>query len=189
MVTAADGREALDRIAERVPDLVLTDVMMPRLDGFGLVRALRADRRTAGLPIIVLSARAGEEAAVEGLRTGADDYLAKPFSSEELLARVGAHLELARLRNEEATWRAALIESLQDAFAVVDADGAPMPAARREALGTRLLQDLTMGDRGRIERAFRGQMPGVDLSREVECEGCGRPIHAALDLTSFFTPS
>ncbi|MGC4789225.1 SpoIIE family protein phosphatase [Micromonospora sp. DT178] len=128
VVVAADGREALDRIAERVPDLVLTDVMMPRLDGFGLVRALRADRRTAGLPIIVLSARAGEEAAVEGLRTGADDYLAKPFSSEELLARVGAHLELARLRNEEATWRAALIESLQDAFAVVDADGALVEA-------------------------------------------------------------
>lgn len=74
-------------------------------------------------------------------------------------------------------------------LAVVDADGAPMPTARREALGTRLLQDLTMGDRGRIERAFRGQMPGVDLSREIECEGCGRPIHAALDLTSFFTPS
>ncbi|MGC5333261.1 SpoIIE family protein phosphatase [Micromonospora sp. DT62] len=128
VVVAADGREALDRIAERVPDLVLTDVMMPRLDGFGLVRALRADRRTAGLPIIVLSARAGEEAAVEGLRTGADDYLAKPFSSEELLARVGAHLELARLRNEEATWRAALIESLQDAFAVVDAGGALVEA-------------------------------------------------------------
>ncbi|WP_433385039.1 SpoIIE family protein phosphatase [Micromonospora sp. KLBMP9576] len=128
VVTAADGREALDRIAERVPDLVLTDVMMPRLDGFGLVRALRADRRTAGLPIIVLSARAGEEAAVEGLRSGADDYLAKPFSSEELLARVGAHLELARLRNEEGTWRAALIESLQDAFAVVDADGALVEA-------------------------------------------------------------
>ncbi|MCL7457621.1 SpoIIE family protein phosphatase [Micromonospora sp. MSM11] len=128
VVVAADGREALDRVAERVPDLVLTDVMMPRLDGFGLVRALRADRRTAGLPIIVLSARAGEEAAVEGLRTGADDYLAKPFSSEELLARVGAHLELARLRNEEATWRAALIESLQDAFAVVDADGALVEA-------------------------------------------------------------
>ncbi|MEU4780569.1 SpoIIE family protein phosphatase [Micromonospora sp. NPDC023633] len=128
VVVAADGREALDRIAERVPDLVLTDVMMPRLDGFGLVRALRVDRRTAGLPIIVLSARAGEEAAVEGLRTGADDYLVKPFSAEELLARVGAHLELARLRTEEATWRAALIESLQDAFAVVDADGALVEA-------------------------------------------------------------
>ncbi|MGK5676117.1 SpoIIE family protein phosphatase [Micromonospora sp. URMC 106] len=123
VVAAADGREALDRIAERVPDLVLTDVMMPRLDGFGLVRALRDDRRTAGLPILMLSARAGEEAAVEGLRAGADDYLAKPFFSDELLARVGAHLELARLRTEEASWRAALIESLQDAFAVIDADG------------------------------------------------------------------
>ena len=123
VVTAADGREALDRVAELRPDLVLTDVMMPRLDGFGLVRALRADQRTAGLPIIVLSARAGEEAAVEGLRAGADDYLVKPFSAQELLARVGAQLELARLRSAEATWRGALIDSMQDAFAVLADDG------------------------------------------------------------------
>jgi PAS domain S-box-containing protein len=121
VVTAVDGRDALDRIAAELPDLVLTDVMMPRMDGFALLHALRGDRRTAGLPIIVLSARAGEEAAVEGLRAGADDYLAKPFSSLELLARIRAHLELARLRNGEATWRTALIDSLQDAFAVYDA--------------------------------------------------------------------
>ncbi|MFC4147454.1 SpoIIE family protein phosphatase [Micromonospora mangrovi] len=121
VVLAVDGQEALERIAVQPPDLVLTDVMMPRLDGFGLLRALRADPRTAGMPVIVLSARAGAEAAVEGLHAGADDYLPKPFSSLELLARIGAHLELARLRNREATWRTALIDSLQDAFAVYDA--------------------------------------------------------------------
>ncbi|MGC1215680.1 MAG: SpoIIE family protein phosphatase [Micromonospora sp.] len=122
VLTAADGQAALDLTARDLPDLVLTDVMMPRMDGFALLRALREDRRTAGLPVIVLSARAGEEAAVEGLRAGADDYLPKPFSALELLARVRAHLELARLRGREATWRAALIDSLQDAFAVYDAD-------------------------------------------------------------------
>jgi hypothetical protein len=70
----------------------------------------------------------------------------------------------------------------------VSADGEEMPEARREALGTRILSDLTMGDRSRIERAFREQMPGVDLSRELDCEFCRRPIRTALDLTGFFTP-
>ncbi|WP_200207424.1 SpoIIE family protein phosphatase [Micromonospora coerulea] len=122
VLAAGDGRAALDLVAAELPDLVLTDVMMPRMDGIALLAALRGDRRTAGVPVILLSARAGEEATVEGLRAGADDYLPKPFSSLELLARVRAHLELARLRNQEATWRTALIDSLQDAFVVYDAD-------------------------------------------------------------------
>ena len=78
--TAVDGADALATISERPPDLVLTDVMMPRIDGFELLAALRADPRTRRLPVIVLSARAGEEAMVEGLDAGADDYLVKPFS-------------------------------------------------------------------------------------------------------------
>ncbi|HEX6900632.1 MAG TPA: ATP-binding protein [Thermoanaerobaculia bacterium] len=100
-VTAvADGLTAL-RIARRDrPDLILTDVMMPGLDGFGLLRELRADPDTRGLPIIMLSARAGEESRVEGMEAGADDYLVKPFSARELLARVGAHLQMARMRRE-----------------------------------------------------------------------------------------
>ncbi len=84
-----DGEAALAAARERVPDLVLTDVMMPRLDGFGLLRELRADSRTRGVPVIMLSARAGEESRVEGMQAGADDYLVKPFSARELLARVG----------------------------------------------------------------------------------------------------
>ncbi|MEU0839744.1 SpoIIE family protein phosphatase [Streptomyces sp. NPDC005962] len=98
VLLAADGRAALDIALSRPVDLVLTDVMMPQLDGFGLVRALRADPRTTRLPIIMLTARAGEEATVRGLGAGADDYLAKPFSARQLLARVGANLELSRLR-------------------------------------------------------------------------------------------
>jgi len=94
----ADGAAALAAIADQIPDLVLSDVMMPRLDGFGLLEALRADPRTRGVPIILLSARAGEEAVVEGLEAGADDYLIKPFSAQELVSRVNAHLQMAQLR-------------------------------------------------------------------------------------------
>ena len=100
VTTAVDGQAALEAVTASPPDLVLSDVMMPRLDGFGLVRALRARPATATIPIVLLSARAGEEAAVEGLDTGADDYLIKPFSARELIARVRTHLDLARRRRE-----------------------------------------------------------------------------------------
>jgi DNA-binding response OmpR family regulator len=99
---APDGEAALDAIRRSRPDLVVTDVMMPRLDGFGLLHAIREDPALGDLPAVVLSARAGEEAKVEGLEAGADDYLAKPFSARELLARVAANIALARLRREAA---------------------------------------------------------------------------------------
>ena len=83
-----------------MPDLVLADVMMPTLDGFGLLAAVRGDERTRSLPVILLSARAGEEARIEGLRAGADEYLVKPFSARELLACVASQLQLRRVRQE-----------------------------------------------------------------------------------------
>ena len=96
--TAADGEEALASIRQQRPDLLLSDVMMPRLDGLGLVRQIRADATLADIPIVLLSARAGEESSIEGLEVGADDYLSKPFSSRELLARVTASQKMAKLR-------------------------------------------------------------------------------------------
>jgi signal transduction histidine kinase len=96
--TAIDGIEALESILGQPPEIVVSDVMMPRLDGLGLLRELRSRADTASLPVILLSARAGEEAAVEGLDAGSDDYLVKPFSARELLARVRSHVELARAR-------------------------------------------------------------------------------------------
>ena len=96
----ADGEAALAAAKRSVPDLILTAVMMPRLDGFGLLRALRADPSTSGVPVIMLSARAGEESRVEGMEAGADDYLVKPFGARELLARVRAHLQMARMRQQ-----------------------------------------------------------------------------------------
>ena len=101
--TVGDGQAALERILVDPPDLVLADVMMPGLDGFSLLNRLRADMRTRPLPFIMLSARAGEEACLEALSQGADDYLIKPFSARELVARVRIHLEMVNLRRQATT--------------------------------------------------------------------------------------
>lgn len=98
VAAVANGAEALQQARTESFDLIISDVMMPEMDGFELLRAIRNDERLAATPFIMLSARAGEEAAIEGLSSGADDYLAKPFSSEELLARVYAHLNAAAIR-------------------------------------------------------------------------------------------
>jgi len=98
----ADGHQALTSVQASLPDLVLADVMLPAMDGFELLRQLRGSPRTARVPVILLSARAGGEATLEGLAAGADDYLVKPFSAQELLARLRTHLELARGRESRA---------------------------------------------------------------------------------------
>ncbi len=102
VVAVQDGNAALAVMREWRPDLVLADVMMPRLDGFALIAALRADPQTKTIPVILLSARAGEASRVEGLEAGADDYLTKPFGARELLARVKSHLHLAEVRRRAA---------------------------------------------------------------------------------------
>jgi PAS domain S-box-containing protein len=130
VVAVPDGEAAMAAARKDPPDLVLTDIMMPRLDGFGLLRALRADPSTRPLPVIMLSARAGEESRVEGMEAGADDYLIKPFGSRELLARVSAHLQMARLRREanaaiekERDWLRVTFASIGDAVITTDAEG------------------------------------------------------------------
>ena len=102
VVAVSNGADALKVVRESDADLILADVMMPMLDGFGLLRALRAEPGTKAKPVILLSARADEESRVEGLRAGADDYVVKPFTAPELLARVEAHLKMARVRGQAA---------------------------------------------------------------------------------------
>ncbi len=154
---AADGLQALEAARRDPPDVVLSDVMMPRLDGLQLLAALRGDPRLGGVPVVLLSARAGEEARIEGLDAGADDYMIKPFSSRELLARLGALLELRRMRQAaEAAFRVRteqfeslinaapmgvfLVEAVEGALRIREAN----PTARAtfgdppELLGTRL---------------------------------------------------
>ena len=94
--TAASGGEALARVRATPPDLVVLDLMLPGMDGLEVCRRLRADPATAGLPIIMLTAKADEVDRVVGLEMGADDYLPKPFSTKELVARVRAVLRRAR---------------------------------------------------------------------------------------------
>ncbi|HUN36135.1 MAG TPA: SpoIIE family protein phosphatase [Trebonia sp.] len=126
--TATDGQSALNAVRSQTPDLVISDVMMPRLGGLDLVVALRADARTAAVPVLLLSARAGQEASIEGLQAGADDYLVKPFSAVELLARVRSNLGMARFRNRESQFRRTLIDSLQEGFFVTDEEGTVLEA-------------------------------------------------------------
>jgi len=162
----ADGAAAL--IAARknpMPDLLLCDVMMPKLDGFALLGAVRADPRLEGLLVVMLSARAGEEARVEGLAAGADDYLVKPFSARELRARIDGAIRLGKQRNEAAARdraanielerrvaeRTADLESARKALAISEAEfrasfeGAVVGKAMVEHGSNRLL---------RVNRAF-----------------------------------
>jgi len=95
-----DGHAALLAARKQPPDVILSDVMMPVMDGFALLKELRADPELKEIPIILLSARAGEESRLEGVGSGADDYMVKPFSSRELIARVEAHLKMHRIRQQ-----------------------------------------------------------------------------------------
>lgn len=113
-----DGEVALASARAHPPDLVLSDVMMPKLDGFGLLRALRADAELREIPVILLSARAGEESRIEGIEVGADDYLVKPFSARELIARVETHVTTFRIRREAK----AALQKANDALARSNAD-------------------------------------------------------------------
>jgi PAS domain S-box-containing protein len=131
-----NGARALEAIRQNRPALVLTDVMMPELDGFGLLQSIRADPALQELPVIMLSARSGDESRSEGLEAGADDYVVKPFSARELLARVGTHLEMAKIRAAAAEREHALLtetraakeqlerilSSVNDAFVTLDAN-------------------------------------------------------------------
>ena len=97
-ITAANGMDALRKIHENLPSLILTDIMMPVMDGIELLRQVKNNKRTAHIPVIFITARAGEESRVEGYETGADDYLVKPFSVKELLARIHSQLRIVKTR-------------------------------------------------------------------------------------------
>jgi signal transduction histidine kinase len=98
--TAANGREALEKISAYPPELVVSDIMMPEMDGIQLLHHIKNEPATSSLPVILVSARAGEDAKIEGYDIGADDYLTKPFSAKELLARVRVQIRISRLHQQ-----------------------------------------------------------------------------------------
>ncbi|MCB0910943.1 MAG: response regulator [Propionibacteriaceae bacterium] len=120
---AGDGLQALAAARARRPDAVLSDVMMPGLDGFGLVAEVRADPLLRDLPVLLLSARAGQDAAAAGLEHGADDYLVKPFDVADLRARLASNILRAAERSAEGAWRRAVLSSLHEAVVLRDPDG------------------------------------------------------------------
>ena len=136
---AADGKAALDEITSEPPHLLLTDVMMPELDGLGLLREIRRRPELHYIPVIMLSARAGEEATIHGIEAGADDYLTKPFSSRELLARVSANIKMAGLRREAGQAIRASEQRLKDLNATLERRVAEVLAERR------MLADIVEG--------------------------------------------
>ena len=162
--TVADGETALRTIRLDRPDLLITDVMMPRLDGFGLIRALRSDQATRSLPVLVLSARAGQESSVEGLAAGADDYVVKPFSAAQLIARVRGILALARLRAVPAQHRSAptgTAELIASARVVEEVFQAVTDQTRALLDGVSAVTTLT-GDGSRPPLTFRSTSTGRD---------------------------
>jgi PAS domain S-box-containing protein len=161
---AGDGRVALDAARRAPPDLVLTDVMMPDLDGFGLLQALRADERTRAIPVVMLSARAGEESRIEGLQAGADDYLVKPFSARELIARVRTHLELSRLRRESELQSSRLNTLFEQAPAAICVLAGPAHVYR--LMNPPCLEAI--GYRPVIGRTIRQAMPELEGQGVVE---------------------
>lgn len=122
VVLATNGQEGLTAARDARPEIVLSDIMMPGLDGFSLLKALRSDPATQSVPVILVSARAGEEARAEGLQAGADDYLTKPFTARDLLSRVSAHVQLARVRRQAEDQARVILESITDGFFALDRD-------------------------------------------------------------------
>jgi signal transduction histidine kinase len=150
-----DGVRAIEALEKLRPSLVVTDAMMPGLDGFAVLRAVRNHPELNGTPVILLSARAGEESRVEGLHAGADDYMVKPFSARELLARVESHLALARLRKQaeddvrqsEMRFRA-LVAASSDAVYQMSADWKEM----RRLEGRLFIADTRTPDQSWLQR-------------------------------------
>ncbi|KQW51341.1 MULTISPECIES: ATP-binding protein [unclassified Roseateles] len=201
---AADGEQAMAAVRRERPALLLSDVMMPRLDGFELVAALRADERLHTLPVILLSARAGEEARIEGLGAGADDYLIKPFTARELLARVSALIELdlqrrageqqlrlflanARMFSWEVelrTQRLALSDNAVDVLGAVPRDvdeglalvhGDDVPALR-EAMAAVVRDRSGFTLELRIVRPDNGDLRWVEVRAQTLCDAAGEPL-------------
>jgi PAS domain S-box-containing protein len=191
--TVTDGAAALALIQRDPPDLLISDVMMPGLDGLTLVRRLRANPATRELPVILLSARAGEEARLEGLQAGASDYLVKPFSARELLAYVDARLEIAATRRdaEQGLRQSSALNELQRDTLALALGGAPVQAvlqaladsgpkllgeAVRTAVYLRDGETLRFGASANLPARYAAEVGLIPI--DAVALPCGRAAHA-----------
>lgn len=163
--TAAGGAQALAEVRARRPDLVILDLLLPELDGLEVCRRLRADAATAALPIIMLTARADEVDRVVGLEVGADDYVVKPFSPRELVARARAVLRRARGAEGERPLRVGAI-ALDPARHAVTVDGAAVALTPREFDLLHALMEA--GGRVLSREHLLGRVWGYARAEEIE---------------------
>ena len=194
----ANGRQALDLLARHDFDLVVTDVMMPELDGFGLLEAVRANPSTRELPVLMLSARAGEDATIGGLQAGASDYLVKPFSARELIARVEAQLLRARVRAVERAYAERLREVFTQVPVAIALTRGPdhvfelanpaytstVPTGSRGAVARRSIRRTRRHDaRELVHRVYQTGLPVVERGWRMRSQSAGSGAQRYLDLT------
>ncbi len=164
---AGNGEEGLRLLAEKKPDLVILDLMLPGIDGMAVCRRIRKDPEAAATPILMLTARSGEDDMVSGLEAGADDYVAKPFSNRVLLARVRT-----LLRRRGAAEEAPGADSLSAGPITIHPD-------RREALVDGRKVDLTAGEFKTLQVMLR--RPGVVFTRSQLLDLVRGSLHAVTD--------
>ncbi len=177
-----DGAEGIEKAKEAIPDLIISDVMMPKMDGYEVCRTLKLDEKTSHIPIILLTAKGAIENRIEGLETGADDYLIKPFEPKELLARIKNLIHLRRKLRERFSARQVLkpgeitVSSIDDRFLQRIKDVVEAHIAE-EGFGVDELARKAGMSRSQIHRkltALTG-MPAGDFIRYLR-------LHRAMDL-------
>ncbi len=182
-LTASNGQEALKSVATNSPDLILLDIMMPVMDGFEVLRRLKADATTRGLPVIVISAASDVNSVVRGIQLGAEDYLPKPFEPTLLRARIGSGLEKKRLHDLEQTYLKGLERELDIAREIQQGF---LPAALPQVPGWEL------GAYFKAAREVAGDFYDAFLLPDGQLvflvgDVCGKGVGAALFMTLFRT--
>jgi len=175
-----DGRAALESVRQSAPDLILSDVMMPRSDGFELLREIRRDPALRELPVLLLSARAGEEARTDGIAAGADDYITKPFSARELLARVKTTIDLQRQRRNARVTLEMLNDELRRANEDLEQFAYSASHDLQEPLrGVKIFSEL-------LQQRLKGRLDEQDAEYlEYLCHGAGRLEALVKDLLAY----
>lgn len=176
ILTAGNGKEALELIYKYRPTLVLSDIMMPEMDGIALLKAIKGDPEIAQTPVILITARAGEESRTEGFEIGADDYMVKPFSSHELLARAHAQIRMSKARKQVENRLSGFLMQMPAAVAVVEGPGF------RCTLANAMFQQFSGMDEADIKgKEFAEAFPGLSEQGWQELltnvRQTGLPVH------------
>ncbi len=179
VITAADGEQAMHQLRDQRPDMAVLDVMMPKRDGFALVKLIREDAKLAGLPVLLLTARVEDDDRLHGLNSGADDYLTKPFNPPEVAARVRAILRRANGALKPSTVIAIRGLKMDAEARMVTREDAPLDLTPTEFDLLRLLMQnpnhpFTRGEL--IERALGYEFDGFDRTIDSHIKNLRRKI-------------